>query len=636
MAFLQDWIHNLEVGPWFRKLRIMVVCLVLAVAVGGFNLRSYRNMSTQDAMDTAQVARNVSEGKGFTTLFIRPLSVHLVKKHNEGTGGAAKEGDSTDYARLKGPHPDLANPPLYPCVLAGWMKVYPLLFKAADGIRNVMPEFIKNRLPEFNLETDNRLWQKDKRFWWAPHDFMIAMFNEVLLFIVIWLTFLLARRLFDRTVAWMSAVLLLGSELLWRFSVSGLSTMLLLAVFMGLVWCLVFFESEAREPKAGPKRLLLFAGAAGLMVGIGVLTRYAFGWLIIPVVAFLVVFGGQQRVKLGGLAFGVFLVMLSPWVVRNVSVSGTPFGTAGFSVMENSIFNGNRLERSLNPQFDVNFVKPITSKLIINSRSIVQNDLPRLAGSWVTPLFLVGLMLPFNNLAIRRLRYLILACLAMLVIVQALGYTHLSDDSPEINSENLLVLLAPLVLVFGVSLFFVLLGQLSFALPVLRYAVVGLFAVLACLPMVSSFLPPRTIAPAYPPYFPPRIQLLSGWMKENELMMSDIPWAVAWYGNRQCILMTRDAQDDFFAVNDYLKPVRALYLTQLTMDSRFLSGWVQAGERSWGSFVVQSALLSQIPPNFPLRIAPPPPGFLPEQLFLTDWERWKKTTDDQRSAPDEK
>jgi len=53
-----------------------------------------------------------------------------------------------------------------------------------------------------------------------------------------------------------------------------------------------------------------------------------------------------------------------------------------------------------------------------------------------------------------------------LIVVQALGRTALSDDSPDINSENLLVLLAPLVIVYGTSLFFLLLEQV--ALPFLQ------------------------------------------------------------------------------------------------------------------------------------------------------------------------
>ena len=62
-------------------------------------------------------------------------------------------------------------------------------------------------------------------------------------------------------------------------------------------------------------------------------------------------------------------------------------------------------------------------------------------------------------------------------------------------------------------------------------------------------------------------------MKENELMMSDVPWAVAWYGNHQCVWLTLNAKEDFFAVNDNLKPVQALYLTPETMDGKFVSDW---------------------------------------------------------------
>jgi hypothetical protein len=149
----------------------------------------------------------------------------------------------------------------------------------------------------------------------------------------------------------------------------------------------------------------------------------------------------------------------------------------------------------------------------------------------------------------------------------------------------------------------------------------GLFVAVVCLPMIFALSPPKTSPVAYPPYFPPDIQQTAGWMKENELMMSDVPWAVAWYGHRQCIWLTLDAQDSFFAVNDYIKPVQALYLTPETMDGKFLSDWVRTREYSWGSFIIATVLQSQIPPQFPLRESPT--GFLPERLFLTDRQRWK-------------
>ena len=60
----------------------------------GYNWRSFRNLGTQEAMDAAQVARNLAEGRGFTTQFIRPFSIYLVKKRNE-----AKFGDSSAEVR---------------------------------------------------------------------------------------------------------------------------------------------------------------------------------------------------------------------------------------------------------------------------------------------------------------------------------------------------------------------------------------------------------------------------------------------------------------------------------------------------------------------------------------------------------
>ena len=83
-------------------------------------------------------------------------------------------------------------------------------------------------------------------------------------------------------------------------------------------------------------------------------------------------------------------------------------------------------------------------------------------------------------------------------------------------------------------------------------------------------------------------------------MMSDVPWAVAWYGQRQCVWLTLDAQDSFFAVNDYIKPVQALYLTPETMDGKFLSDWVRAARIQLGQLHHRKPVLqNQIPAAFP-------------------------------------
>ncbi|MSU57520.1 MAG: hypothetical protein EXS35_04965 [Pedosphaera sp.] len=600
MPMLQDVIHKLEVGPWLRYLKIGLSSLALVALVVGYNWRSFRNLGTQEAMDSAQVARNIAEGKGYSTLFIRPLSLYLVKQRNLAKGVAVADND---YSQIKINHPDLANPPVYPCALAAVLKV------------------MKPKL-KWNIDTTKAFWSKDGRFWRYQPDLVISLFNEVIMFGVILLTFFLAKRLFDPGVAWLSGILLLGSEMMWRFAVSGLSTMLLLLFFMGLVWFLVLAESEAREPKRGQTAAFLFAAGAGLMVALGMLTRYSFGWLIVPVGLFFVLFGGTRRAALCLLAVGVFAAAVTPWIYRNMKVSGMPFGTSTFAIVQgSSMFPEYKLDRALEPDFKRIFFSGFTQKLLGNSRVILEQEVPKMGGSWLTALFLAGLLLGFRNPAIRRLRYFLMFCLVMLVMVQALGRTQLSEASPELNSENLLVLLTPLLFIYGVSLFYLMLEQMNLPFKGLRYLVIGAFAAIMMLPMIGTFLPPKPTPVVYPPYYPPAIQQVAGWMKENELMMSDIPWAVAWYGHRQCIWTTLNAQEEFFAVNDLQKSVRGLYLTPETMDSRFLTQWVRAGEHSWGSFILESMLQRRIPPTFPLREAPT--GFLPEQLFLTDWKRWK-------------
>jgi 4-amino-4-deoxy-L-arabinose transferase-like glycosyltransferase len=601
MSALQNWIHKLEVGAGQKILSVVTLVVAVVALALVYDLRAYRNFSSEEAMDSAQLARNISEGKGYTTLFLRPFSLYLVQKHNEAKSAA---GTNFDFAQIQTAHPDLANPPVYPVVLAGLMKVLPF---------------------HFTVETKKPFWTEDGRFMRYQPEFLIAMFNEILLVAVAVLTFFFARKLFDATVAWISALLVLGCELLWRFSVSGLSTLLLLVIFFGLAWCVLKIEEAANETQPQPGRLLGLAALAGLLVGVGALTRYAFGWTIIPVILFLILFGGQRRGLNALAAFAAFAIVLAPWLIRNFAISGTLFGTAGYAVTEGTfIFPEFRLERSINPDLTNAFLlKPYFFKFLSNLRAIFQNDLPKLGGSWAGMLFLAGLLLGFRSPAARRLRYFLLMCLVTFVAAQALGRTQLSVESPEVNSENLLVLAVPFAFIYSAVFFLTFLEQMKLRVSQLRYGVIAAFVFVSCLPLICSLAPPKNSPLAFPPYYPPDIQKAASWMKENELLMSDVPWAVAWYGQRQCVWQTLDAQDEFFAVNDYLKPVSGLYLTLQMMDGRLVTDCLRSGEKAWGNFVLQALVQNQIPKNFPLRHSPSGSAAVLSGLFLTDFDRWK-------------
>lgn len=597
MPGIQEWIHKLEEGDWARYIKMGALLLGLIALTVAYDLRAYKNFTTQEAMDAAQLARNISEGKGYTTDYIRPLSIYLLQRHSGDSGPVLNES-----------HPDLANAPVYPGLLAGLMKVLPFDFRI----------------------------QRNVPFWRHQPEVIIAVFNQLLFFASVFVVFRLARRLFDSAVAWVSALILAGTHLFWRFSVSGLSTMLLILLFLGLIYCLVVLEQNQREGQRSHRWFLGMAALAGMLVGIGALTRYSFGWMLLPVVAFLLFFFGQRRIQLSLVAAAAFVVVITPWIVRNYQVSGTPFGTAGYAILhETGGFRGNRLERFLTKDFEAELervtLEEMARKLVVNVSQIVQNDLPRMGGNWFSAFFLASLFIPFRNVGLSRLRIFVLISLAVLIVVQALGKTNLSLDQPDVNSENLLVLLAPVVFMFGVGMYFILLDQINLPFPQLRAVITAGFGFLACSPLIFALIPPRSHPVAYPPYWPPGIQDIAKWMKEDELMMSDMPWAVAWYGDRQCVWVTLDApvdpklmnESDFFAIYDHQKPIKGLYLTRLTTDARFFSQMLKDRDFAWGRFMLESLLRTNVPTGFPLKEGYP--GLLYDgQLFLSDYARWRR------------
>jgi len=571
-------------------LRASVVLGFIAVAMF-FNLVSrFEGFSTQEAMESAHLARQLAVGKGYTTDSIRPFCLHLLQQNDPAHAQQV----------LQRPVPDLSNPPGYPCLLAGLMVLLPFHFTADP----------------------NQPWFYQPELW-------IRAVNELLLFCAVLILFQVARRLFDAAVAWLSAMLFAGTELFWKFSASGLSTIWLVLLFLGLVWCLVVLEERERRPV--PPRLggsLALAAAAGALVGLGGLSRYSFAWMILPVLVFLRLFFSRARGKLGLCAAVAFLAVMAPWITRNLALSQTCFGTAGYALVENTPhLPDDFLERSLHPAAALTHVTPrdVFDKFLLNEGEILRSDLPRLGGNWVSAFFLCGLLLPFRNPALQRFRLFLLWSLALMAVVQAACQTHLSADSPEINSENLLVVLSPLVMVFGAGVFFTLLDHLVPPDSPARRAVTGLFILVMCAPLLLTLLGPFKQT-AISPYAPLHVQQVAGMMQPDEVMMSDIPWAVAWYGTRPCLWLTLDDAGTFEEINQ-LKPVRAIFLTQRTSDRRFLSQML-ANQRSWEKFMLDAMptnwAAQEVPTGFGARygLTNAPMGYLPDQLFLSNTNRW--------------
>src|SRR5689334_8980889 len=90
MPFLQDIIHKVEFGG-SKVFRTVVTVLALLGALFLYDWRAFRNMASLEAMDAAQLARNIAEGNGYNTLFVRPFSIYLLERHEAVSHGVSAE-----------------------------------------------------------------------------------------------------------------------------------------------------------------------------------------------------------------------------------------------------------------------------------------------------------------------------------------------------------------------------------------------------------------------------------------------------------------------------------------------------------------------------------------------------------------
>lgn len=605
---IQDYIYMLEEGLGRVVLqRSLFVFLGIAVAVV-FLLTEARNFSNPEAMDMAQIGRNLATGKGFTTHYIRPFSLNLM-------GQQARAEGRSDIGILRTAHPDLEHPPVYPTLLAALFKLTPERYHNSAGSGN---------------QYTNR----------PPMEVIISVFNLGWIALATFLVYRLGTQLFESAVGKLAALSFVGTEAIWRFATNGLPTPLLLCLVLLMVAGLISIEKIGRDELVPSfKRRAYLAAGVGALLGLGCLTSYSFGWLLLPVLGFILACGGLRRVWLAPIVIVTFSLVVAPWIVRNVRLSGHPFGTAGYTLYTlTEKFPVDRLERTQQPlQADQipNF-DSFKTKWMKGAAETLRNPLPRLGSNWLVALFLAGLMVQFQDVGRRRIHRFALATLVWLFVVEPLCQTQLGQLVPVINSENLLILVLPLTLIFGAAFVAMLVDAIEWNHLLLRDFAFGLVTFIVSLPLLTCLLPPRKDTIIEPLYAPSLVRTLSEFVQPEELIMSDIPWAVAWYGNRDCVRISLRVQDnqrkedapkasvppeDFFQINDYQRTIVALYLSPLTTEAPMRLFYDFDTDFVWGRFYFEVLLRKSTAGRFPL-YQTYPGAAKGGHLFLTDHVRW--------------
>lgn len=562
---IQDIVYNVDVGIGLRLIKLGLYLLVMFSVMVIYTATQFRGLKDAEAMDLAQVGRNLMMQGRFVTQCIRPASMWYLIEHTQKNDPLVRQ------------HPDILHPPLYPALLAAGFKMFESSLSAERASRTFPPE----------------QWVV------VPMGHLCTMATGILVF-------LLARRLFDPRVALLSLTLFFLSDAVWSMSISGLGIPLATLLTTATFYCALV--AIGRHPE---ERTLLGwlipTVLAGLLCGLAVLTRYG-AIVLAPAVALLL--GWSFRPK-GWTVALVFLAtaaaVVTPWLVRNLVVSGGLLGLAPYTAL-----NGmdpvldNVFERTLAQDLRMGaVVTALQGKLMAGLAAIYQNQLRTLGDGFLTAFFLTTFFYSFAREQVRRLRWCVALGIVLLMIIAAFFGQA---------TARLLHVFWPFALLYGVGFFYILLDRMQLRIPLLRMGVTAAFLLLAALPLIFTLLPPRAGVP-YPPYFPPYISHVCRMLKPDELLCTDMPWATAWYGNRNSLLLPATV-DEFYEINDYTRRISGIYFTTITRDREYVRTLRTGPYRTWFDI-----LEGRIPSDFPLTQGFPLNNL--DQLFLTDRPRWE-------------
>lgn len=390
--------------------------------------------------------------------------------------------------------------------------------------------------PDLTYPPLHILWTAGMMHLLGPTDKAVAHSSGLAFLLGVPVVYLLALRLFDRRAALLAGVLYGTNITYLNYSISGLEAPLLSLLVTLLL--LLLYQVGADRRREGMWVIL-----AGIVMGLVYLTKYIWGLALIPILIYLWTVRGDRKMVRALVFVALTLIVSSPWLVRNYRITGNPFFTLRTleALGQTKRFPGNSLYRTCDPDIP-NFVKFALG----NPRAIYEkvragmlvfySTIPNLAGMYMTALFLVAAVVLLGDELFERWRLLLYG----LIVVIALSLSFL------IAAPRLLMPLGPAALVIAAGYFWRLLDDRVEPLPIIRQArvrnwCIGVLLALHIIPLVTTVTPGRMVnRSASDPVRTAAVQLND---RTQGVIITDIPWMVAWVADRDALWLPQTVGD---------------------------------------------------------------------------------------------
>lgn len=569
--FIQKMVHTLEAGGaviWIKRSLALVVVIGLSLF---YFIHEFRGLATAQAMDQAQIARNIASGQWWRTDLVRPRAV-----------GQLQEAGRNVAQRI-------------------WHDTY----------HAPLPPFVN----AFALWPIKAQWKMTPREVIYAGDKVIAAMAILFFLASLVVLYLTAVRLFDQRIALLGATLVLLCETIWQYSLSGLPQMLMLFLFNATLYVLV----RAVEAQYGGGRLGIWLGLAGLGFGLLALSHALTIWMFVAALLFSFFFF-RPRGWAAVVMLIVFMLVYTPWLARNWVLTGNPGGVAIYSILDgiNHSETGHmrRVELDLQDVGPGHFRAKITRNLIAQLGRIFEY----LGWSVVAMMFFAALLHVFKRRETSVIRWMIMAMWGGAVVGMAV-YGIREEQGFAANQLHLLFI--PIMTCYGLAYLLVQWHRLGITMRLARLGFITLLFVLCALPMLFTlvFLP-KKLGVRWPPYVPPYISVLNDWMEPHEIIASDMPWAISWYADRRSLWLPETVKSfsEFHDYGIFGAPVNGLYLTPVSGSQNTLEDILKGEYRDWSAMILRSVDLSKFPLKWATLL-----GLENECVFFADRDRQRIT-----------
>jgi len=458
---------------------------------------NFKGLTSKHGIDQAQMGRQIAEGEGVTTQFIKPFAIQQLEEANI----------PVNFYKFK----DTSHSPLNPLIYAGVIKLF-----GGDN-----PE-------KFAMSKNDYIYELDR---------IIAGICMLFFILSIGINYLLVSNIFDSKIASMVAILMLVSNRFWEFSQSGLPQMLMLFLFSGACYFL-WKGIQRQEAELSPKLPVVLSG---FIFGLLALAHWLTLWIFLGYMIFCVAYFKPRGMIAGAVALIVCLFIAGP-LLFNANNSDGVMGTAYYYINGSTGFAQDYQFRQLNlPSMNV---RDLISRVAKTSLLQANNIHNHIGGFFLATGFFLALLHPFKRTSIAIFRW----CILIMWVFAVVGMSLYGLSNQALDPNQLHILFMPMMSAFALALVSILWARISLSQNggIFKQAPFVIIIIISVTPLIifaQSQFKMRQVktVPGYSPYT--LNQVLTKHVNKDEIVFTDQPWAVAWYANRTAIWLPTERKE---------------------------------------------------------------------------------------------